>query len=161
MEAYCVKCRTKREMKDAKAVTMKNGKPATQGVCPVCGAKMFRIGRSTEPVSQSTEPVSQSGPNMRIYVGNLSYDVTEDELRQEFAAFGEVVSVIIIRDKYTGRPKGFGFVEMASVSEGQAAIAGLNGKTLKDRALNVDAARPRSDTRGGRSYGGRRGGGFG
>jgi RNA recognition motif-containing protein len=161
MEAYCVKCRTKREMKDAKAVTMKNGKPATQGVCPVCGTKMFRIGQSTEPVSQSTEPVSQSGPNMRIYVGNLSYDVTEDELRQEFAAFGEVTSVIVIRDKYTGRPKGFGFVEMASVSEGQAAIAGLNGKTLKDRALNVDAARPRSDTRGGRSYGGRRGGGFG
>ena len=154
MEAYCVKCRTKREMKDAKAVTMKNGKPATQGVCPVCGTKMFRIGRSTEQVNKS-------GPNMRIYVGNLSYEVTEEELRQEFAAFGEVTSVIIITDKYTGRPKGFGFVEMASVSEGQAAIAGLNGKTLKDRALNVDAARPRSDSRGGRSYGERRGGGFG
>ena len=142
MEAYCVKCRTKREMKDAKAVTMKNGKPATQGVCPVCGTKMFRIG-------QSTEQVNKSGPNMRIYVGNLSYEVTEEELRQEFAAFGEVTSVTIITDKYTGRPKGFGFVEMASVSEGQAAIAGLNGKTLKDRALNVDAARPRSDSRGG------------
>ena len=154
MEAYCVKCRTKREMKDAKAVTMKNGKPATQGVCPVCGTKMFRIGRSTEQVNKS-------GPNMRIYVGNLSYEVTEEELRQEFAAFGEVTSVTIITDKYTGRPKGFGFVEMASVSEGQAAIAGLNGKTLKDRALNVDAARPRSDSRGGRSYGERRGGGFG
>jgi len=154
MEAYCVKCRTKREMKDAKAVTMKNGKPATQGVCPVCGTKMFRIG-------QSTEQVNESGPNMRIYVGNLSYEVTEEELRQEFAAFGEVTSVTIITDKYTGRPKGFGFVEMASVSEGQAAIAGLNGKTLKDRALNVDAARPRSDSRGGRSYGERRGGGFG
>jgi len=143
MEAYCMKCRTKREMKDAKPVTMKNGKPATQGVCPVCGTKMFRIGRSTEQVNKS-------GPNMRIYVGNLSYEVTEEELRQEFAAFGEVTSVTIITDKYTGRPKGFGFVEMASVSEGQAAIAGLNGKTLKDRALNVDAARPRSDSRGGR-----------
>ena len=154
MEAYCVKCRTKREMKDAKAVTMKNGKPATQGICPVCGTKMFRIGRSTEQVNKS-------GPSMRIYVGNLSYEVTEEELRQEFAAFGEVTSVTIITDKYTGRPKGFGFVEMASVSEGQAAIAGLNGKTLKDRALNVDAARPRSDSRGGRSYGERRGGGFG
>ncbi len=86
---------------------------------------------------------------MKIYVGNLSYEVTEEELRQEFTAFGEVTSVSIIRDKYSGRPKGFGFVEMASVSEGQAAIAGLNGKTLKDRTLNVDAARPRSDSRGG------------
>ena len=153
MQAYCMKCRTKREMKDAKAITMKNGKPATQGVCPVCGTKMFRIGRN---VAQ----FNKRGANMKIYVGNLSYEVTEEELRQEFTAFGEVTSVSIIRDKYTGRPKGFGFVEMASISEGQAAIAGLNGKTLKDRTLNVDAARPRSDSRGGRSYGERRGGGF-
>ena len=98
---------------------------------------------------------------MKIYVGNLSYDVTEEELRQEFLAFGEVESVNIITDKYSGRPKGFGFVEMASVSEGQAAIAALNGKTLRDRTLIVNAARPRSDNRGGGSYGGRRGGGFG
>jgi len=98
---------------------------------------------------------------MKIYVGNLSYEVTEEELRQEFGAFGEVTSVNIITDKYSGRPKGFAFVEMASVSEGQAAITGLNGKTLKDRTLNVNAARPRSDNRGGGSYGDRRGGGFG
>ena len=97
---------------------------------------------------------------MKIYVGNLSYEVTEEELRQEFEAFGEVASVDIITDKYSGRPRGFGFVEMASVSEGQAAITGLNGKTLKERTLNVNAARPRSDDRGGRSYGDRRGGGF-
>ena len=142
MQAYCMKCRTKREMKDAKAITMKNGRPATQGVCPVCGTKMFRIGRSAAQLNER-------GTNMKIYVGNLSYEVTEEELRQEFTAFGEVTSVSIIRDKYSGRPKGFGFVEMASVSEGQAAIAGLNGKTLKDRTLNVDAARPRSDSRGG------------
>jgi len=142
MQAYCMKCRTKREMKDAKAITMKNGKPATQGVCPVCGTKMFRIGRNAAQLNER-------GTNMKIYVGNLSYEVTEEELRQEFTAFGEVTSVSIIRDKYSGRPKGFGFVEMASVSEGQAAIAGLNGKTLKDRTLNVDAARPRSDSRGG------------
>ena len=90
---------------------------------------------------------------MKIYVGNLSYDVTEEELRQEFEAFGGVESVSIITDKYSGRPKGFGFVEMASVSEGQAAITGLNGKTLKERTLNVNAARPRSDNRGGGSYG--------
>ncbi len=98
---------------------------------------------------------------MKIYVGNLSYDVTEEELRQEFLAFGKVESVSIITDKYSGRPKGFGFVEMASVSEGQAAITALNGKTLKERTLNVSAARPRSDDRGGGSYGGGRGGGFG
>jgi len=98
---------------------------------------------------------------MKIYVGNLSSEVTEEELRQEFEAFGKVESVNVITDKYSGRPRGFGFVEMPSVSEGQAAITGLNGKTLKERTLNVNAARPRSDDRGGGSYGDRRGGGFG
>jgi len=95
---------------------------------------------------------------MKIYVGNLPYEVTEEELRQEFQAFGEVTSVNIITDKYSGQPKGFGFIEMASVSEGQAAITGLNGKALKDRTLNVNAARPPSENRGGGSYGDRRGG---
>ena len=98
---------------------------------------------------------------MRIYVGNLSFDVTEEELRAEFAAFGKVESVNIITDKFSGRPKGFAFVEMPSVSEGQTAITALNGKTLKDRTLTVSAARPRSDDRGGRSYGGGGGGGGG
>jgi len=97
---------------------------------------------------------------MKIYVRNLSSEVTEEELRKEFEAFGEVTSVNIITDKYTGRPRGFGFVEMTSVSEGQAAITGLNGKTLQERTLSVNAARPRSDNRGGGSYGGGRGGGF-
>jgi len=92
---------------------------------------------------------------MKIYVGNLSYEVTEEELRQEFLAFGKVESVNIIMDKYSGRPKGFGFVEMPSVSEGQAAITGLNGKTLRERTLNVNAARPRTDDRGGGFGGGR------
>ena len=92
---------------------------------------------------------------MNIYVGNLSYEVTEEELRQEFTAFGEVTSVTIITDKYTGRPRGFGFVEMPTSSEGKAAIAGLNGKTLKDRTLNVSEARPRPDSGGGRFGGGR------
>ncbi|GAI77573.1 unnamed protein product [marine sediment metagenome] len=92
---------------------------------------------------------------MKIYVGNLSYEVTEEELRQEFLAFGKVESINIIMDKYSGRPKGFGFVEMPSVSEGQAAITGLNGKTLRERTLNVNAARPRSDDRGGGFGGGR------
>ena len=97
---------------------------------------------------------------MKIYVGNLSYEVTEEDLREEFEAFGAVTSIDIIKDKYSGRPKGFGFVEMASVSEGQAAITGLNGKTLKERTLNVNVARPRTENRGGGSYGDRRGGGY-
>jgi len=96
---------------------------------------------------------------MKIYVGNLSFDVTEEELRGEFASFGEVESVAIPTDRYSGRPRGFAFVEMPSVSEGQAAIAALNGKTLKDRTLSVDTARPRSDNRSGGSYGDRRSGG--
>ena len=96
---------------------------------------------------------------MNIYVGNLSYEATEEEVREEFTTFGEVSSVNIIKDKYSGRSKGFGFVEMASVSEGQAAIDGLNGKTLNERTLVVNAARPRSDNRRGGGYGG--GGGSG
>ena len=98
---------------------------------------------------------------MKIYVGNLSYEVTEEDLRQEFVAFGEVTSVSVITDKYSGRSKGFGFVEMASKSEAEAAITGLNGKTLKDRTVVVNEARPRTDNRSGGSYGDRRSGGFG
>ena len=98
---------------------------------------------------------------MKIYVGNLSYEVTEEDLRQEFGAFGEVTSVSVITDKFSGRPKGFGFVEMATKSEAEAAIAGLNGKMLKDRTVVVNEARPRTDNRSGGSYGDRRGGGFG
>jgi RNA recognition motif-containing protein len=94
---------------------------------------------------------------MKIYVGNLPPEVTEQELREEFAAFGEVTSVNIITDKYSGQPRGFGFVEMASVSQGQAAINGLNGKEVKAQTLSVNAARPPSDNRGG-SYGNRRSG---
>ena len=86
---------------------------------------------------------------MRIYVGNLSYDVTEEELQQEFTTYGEVTSVSILTDKFSGRPKGFGFVEMASKSEAEAAIAGLNGKTLKERTIMVNEARPRTDSRSG------------
>jgi len=95
---------------------------------------------------------------MRIYVGNLSYDVTEEELQQEFLAYGEVASVSILTDRISGRPKGFGFVEMASKSEGEAAITGLNGKTLKERTIVVNEARPRTDNRSGGGYGGGRGG---
>jgi cold-inducible RNA-binding protein len=97
---------------------------------------------------------------MKIYVGNLSYEVTEEDLRQEFEAFGEVTSVSVITDKYSGRPKGFAFVEMATKSEAEAAITGLNGKTLKERTIVVNEARPRTDSRGSGSYGQRRSGGY-
>jgi len=90
---------------------------------------------------------------MKIYVGNLSRDVTEDELRQEFVAFGKVDSVNIVRDRYSGQPRGFGFVEMPTKAEGQAAIAGLKGKTLGDQTLNVSEARPPSERRGGGFHG--------
>jgi len=93
---------------------------------------------------------------MNIYVGNLSRDVTEDDLRQAFAAFGQVTTVTIIKDKFSGESRGFGFVEMPAKAEAQSAIAGLNGKDLKGRNLNVNEARPRPE--GGRG-GGRRGGG--
>ena len=98
---------------------------------------------------------------MKIYVGNLSFDVTEDELTAEFGAYGKVESVAIPADKFSGRPRGFAFVEMASTAEADAAIAGLNGKTLKDRTIVVNESRPRTDNRGGGSYGNRRSGGYG
>jgi cold-inducible RNA-binding protein len=98
---------------------------------------------------------------MRIYVGNLPYDVTEEELKQEFLAHGEVASVSIMTDKFSGRPKGFAFVEMDAKSEAEAAIESLNGKVLKERTIVVNEARPRTENRGGGGYGDRRGGGYG
>ncbi len=91
---------------------------------------------------------------MNIYIGNLATEVTEDELRQQFSTFGQVASVNIIKDKYSGRSRGFAFIEMPVVSEGQAAVAGLSGKTLRERTMDVSEARPRSDSRGG-GFGGR------
>jgi cold-inducible RNA-binding protein len=85
---------------------------------------------------------------MNIYIGNMSFDTTEDQLRQAFAAFGEVSTVKIITDKYTGKPKGFGFVEMSAKSEAVSAISGLNGQDLNGRALNVNEARPRNENGG-------------
>jgi RNA recognition motif-containing protein len=96
---------------------------------------------------------------MNIYVGNLSYSVTEDDLRQAFGSFGQVASVSIIKDKFSNQSKGFGFVEMPSQEEAQAAISGMNGKELKGRAMNVNEARPRTDDRRGGGGGGRRPGG--
>ncbi len=94
---------------------------------------------------------------MNIYVGNLSREVTAEDLKQAFSAFGEVTSATVIKDKYSGESRGFGFVEMAVKSEAEAAIKDLNGKELKGRAIKVNEARQRTDDRrgGGRD---RRGG---
>jgi len=97
---------------------------------------------------------------MNIYVGNLTPDTTEDELRQAFAAYGDVSSVKIIRDGATGESRGFGFVEMASEEQGQAAINEMNGKELKGNALHVEPGRARPPAPGG-GGGGRRPGGRG
>jgi RNA recognition motif-containing protein len=98
---------------------------------------------------------------MKIYVGNLSYEMTEDELAAEFGAFGKVESVAVPSDKFSGRPRGFAFVEMPTKAEAEAAIAGLNGKTLKERTIVVNESKPRPDNRGGGGYGGGRSGGGG
>lgn len=93
---------------------------------------------------------------MNIYVGNLSFDVTEEDLRQAFEPYGQVESATVVKDKFSGQSRGFGFVEMPTKAEATAAISGLNGKDLNGRTLNVNEARPRSDNR--RSQGGRGGG---
>lgn len=82
---------------------------------------------------------------MNIYVGNLSRDLTESELKEAFEAFGTVNSASIIKDRYTGDSRGFGFVEMPNPEEAQAAINSLNGKSLKGRTATVNEARPRTD----------------
>jgi len=94
---------------------------------------------------------------MNIYVGNLSFDVKEENLQTTFEAFGQVSSASIVRDKYSGQPRGFGFVEMPDQNEARTAIANLNGKELMGRQMNVNEARPRTERRGA----GRQGGGGG
>jgi RNA recognition motif-containing protein len=93
-----------------------------------------------------------------LYVGNLSYDVTDSQLEQLCAQYGTVQSAQVIMDRDTGRSKGFGFVEMGSDQEAQAAIAGLNGQMSGGRSLTVNEAKPREDRGGGRGPGGGRGG---
>jgi RNA recognition motif-containing protein len=94
---------------------------------------------------------------MNIYIGNMSFDTTEDQLRQAFEGFGEVSTVNIIADRDSGRPRGFAFVEMSGKDEALAAISGLNGQDLNGRTLNVDEAKPRAD--GGNGSSGNRSGG--
>ena len=93
---------------------------------------------------------------MNIYVGNLSSEVTDDDLQKAFEAYGRVLSVNIIKDKFSGRSRGFGFVGMPNNSEAQAAIAGMNGQTLHGKELAVNEARPRTDKPGGKKFGGGR-----
>jgi RNA recognition motif-containing protein len=96
---------------------------------------------------------------MNIYVGNLSYEATQDDLRAAFEAHGAVSSVSIIMDKMTGRSRGFGFVEMADAGQGQAAISALNLQEIRGRAMTVNEAKPKSESAGRGSYGGGGGGG--
>jgi len=95
---------------------------------------------------------------MNIYVGNLSTEVTEEDLQQAFGAFGQVTSAKIITDKYSGMSRGFGFVEMSKKAEAESAISGLNGTELKGQTLTVNEARPRTDRNRGRGRSGRGGG---
>ncbi len=95
---------------------------------------------------------------MKIYIGNMSFDTTEESVRQAFETYGEITSVNLIADRDTGRPKGFGFVEMANDEQAKAAIAGLNGTDMGGRTVNVNEARPRPEGGGGGGRGGYRGG---
>jgi len=97
---------------------------------------------------------------VKIYVGNMSFNTDEDTLRKAFEAHGTVDSVNIVTDRDTGRPRGFGFVEMSNDTEAKAAIEGLNGKELDGRTLNVNEARPRPEGGRNRRGGGGGGGGF-
>lgn len=101
--------------------------------------------------------------SQKIYVGNLPYSASDADLQQNFSAFGDVVSATVMTDRDTGRSKGFGFVEMSSPAQAQAAIEGLNGQSVSGRALVVNLARPRDDSgpRGGGSGGYRSGNGGG
>jgi RNA recognition motif-containing protein len=97
----------------------------------------------------------------KLYVGNLAYSVRDDSLHQAFSQFGHVASAKVMMDRETGRSKGFGFVEMGSDAEAQAAINGMNGQPLEGRAIVVNEARPREDRPGGFGGGGGRSGGGG
>ena len=110
-----------------------------------------------------TIPRSRKNTTMatKLYVGNLSFEITEGELRQMFAAYGDVASCNLIMDRMTDRPRGFAFVEMSNADDANKAIAGLNGTDAGGRALVVNEARPREDRPRGGGFGGGSGGGSG
>ena len=105
---------------------------------------------------ESGEVEGQRRLLMNIYVGNLSFETTDEDLRGAFSAFGQVTSATVIKDKFSGESRGFGFVEMPAKAEADAAISGLDGSELKGRNLKVNEARPRSEGRRGGGGGGRR-----
>jgi RNA recognition motif-containing protein len=113
-------------------------------------------GKPDQTVGYHIFSKEKKGKRMNIYVGNLPFEATEDEIRAMFAAFGQVASVALITDKFTNKPRGFGFVEMPNVAEAQKAIQALNGTELKGRALAINPAKPREE--GGGNRGGGRGG---
>jgi RNA recognition motif-containing protein len=94
------------------------------------------------------------GGYVNIYIGNLASGVTESDLQKAFETFGNVVSATIIKDRYSGQSRGFGFIDMPSKEEAEAAIAGMNGKEFMGRVVKVNEARPRSDRRGSKKRGG-------
>ena len=112
-----------------------------------CG---LRVTRTDDIPSLQFRNRLSEGVRMNIYVGNLSYDATEDDVRQAFGGYGDVSSVSIITDRETGKSRGFGFVEMPNDDEARAAIEGLNGEQIAGRAVTVNEARPRSGGGGGR-----------
>ena len=95
---------------------------------------------------------------MNIYVGNLSFEVTDDDLRQLFAAYGEVESASVVKDRFSGESRGFGFVEMPAKKDADAAIAALNGTDVKGRSITVNEAKPKAPKSGGGGGGGGGGG---
>jgi len=128
----------------------------------------FRFSGTALPTCQSAElsshfrQLNAEGRRVKnIFVGNLSFNTNEDELRQAFEAYGQVDRVSIMTDRDTGRSRGFGFVEMASNEDGEKAIAALNGSQVGGRTINVNEARPKTERGGGGGGGGYGGGGRG
>ena len=105
----------------------------------------FNLPQTEDSRLSSCFSISKSLIVTNIYVGNLSYDATEDDLRQAFSQFGEVTTVNLIMDRETGRPRGFGFVEMSNNEEAQKAISGVNETEIAGRPVKVNEARPKSD----------------
>lgn len=117
----------------------------------LCAAGATRAMRERAPrqneKKQKPKMVNESKVKRNIYVGNLAHEVTEDDLEKAFAPFGHVTSTIVVKDKFTGKSKGFGFIAMPAPREAEAAITGMQGKTLKGRTLTVNEARPRENGR--------------
>ena len=136
--------RTRRQGPQATPVTI-NPLLLYLGMALSIGGIALRPSGSSTPYVNAPRPKAHS---MNIFIGNLAFTTTEDDLRQLFATYGHVARVQILQDRATGRSRGFGFVEMPDASEAQAALASLQGTTLGGRALIVDEARPRADREG-------------